>query len=75
MTPDDENVIVVAQHLLGVLVAVHDEDGFTLFAGHRGHVESLHRLLAPEPRQLRVRIPHITGDGVVERPEILEVVE
>ena len=75
MTPDDENVIVVTQHLLGVLVAVHDEDGLALLAGHRGHVDPLDRLLPPQPGQLRVGVPHVAGDGVVERPEVLEVVE
>ena len=67
--------LVVAQHLLDVLVAVHDEDGLALLAGHRGHVEPLDRLLAAQPGQLRVRVADVARDGVVERPEVLEVVE
>jgi hypothetical protein len=66
---------VVTQHLLGVLVAVHDEDRLTFFTGHGGHVEPLDRLLPPKPSQFRVRIPNIPGYRVVEGPEVLEVVE
>ncbi len=40
---------IVTQHLLGVLVAVHDEDGLALLPWHRGHVDPLDRFLAPKP--------------------------
>ena len=67
--------LVVAQHLRDLVVAVHQEDGLGLVVRHPRHVEALHGRLAPHPGQLRVRVPHVAGDGVVEAAEILEIVE
>ena len=67
--------LVVAQHLLDVLVPVHDEDGLALLARHRGHVDALDRRLVALLGQLRVRVSDVARDDVVERPEVLEVVE
>lgn len=68
--------LVVAQHLLDVLVAIHDEHRQRFFVRQStGRFEALHRLFAADPRQLRVRVTDVAGDGVVKRPEVLEVVE
>ena len=67
--------LVVAQHRLDVLVPVHDEDGLALLARHRGHVDALDRRLVALFGQLGVRVADVARDDVVERPEVLEVVE
>src|SRR4029077_17765140 len=68
--------LVVSEHLLDVLVAVRDEHRQRLLVWQSPRrFQSLNRLLAAYPRQLGVRITNITGDGVVEGPEVLEVVE
>ena len=68
--------LVVAQHLLDVLVAIHDEHRQRFLVRKRSRrLESLHRFLATQPRQLGVRVTHITGYRVVEGTEILQVVE
>ena len=67
--------LVVAQHLLDVLVPIHDEDGLALLAGHRGHVDALDRRLVALFGQLRIGVADVARDDVVERPEVLEVVE
>ena len=67
--------LVVAQHRLDVFVPVHDEDRLALLAGHRGHIDPLDRRLLALPGQLGVGVADVARDNVVERPEVLEVVE
>ncbi len=67
--------LVVTQHRLDVLVAVHDEDRLTLLAGHRRHVDPLDRRLMALFGQLRVGVADVARDDVVECPEVVEVVE
>jgi hypothetical protein len=67
--------LVVPEHLRDLVVAIHHEDGLGRLVRHARHVEALHGLLAPRPGQLGVGVPDVAGDGVVEAPEVLEVVE
>ena len=67
--------LVVPEHLRDLVIAVQHEDGLGLFVRHPRDVEALHGRCAPRAGQLGVRVPNVTGDGVVEAPEILEIVE
>jgi hypothetical protein len=67
--------LVVAQHRLNVLVPIHDEEGLALLTGNRGRLKPLDRRIAGRLRQLRVGIADVARDDLVERHEILEVVE
>src|SRR6202012_2829601 len=62
--------------LLDILVAIHDEhrQRFLVRKRTRG-LESLHRLLAAQSRQLGVRVAYVPGDRVVESAEVVQVVE
>lgn len=67
--------LVVAQHRLDVLVPVHDEYRLAFLAWHRGHVDPLDRRLVALLGQLWIGVADVARDDVVERPEVLEVVE
>ena len=76
MTAAERERLVVAQHLLDVFVAVHDEHRQRFLVRKRARrLESLHRFLAAQSRQLGIRVAHVAGDRVVERTEVVEVVE
>ena len=40
---------------------------------HEGRVEPLHRVVPTRLGQLRIRVPRVPGDGVVEEAELLTV--
>jgi len=68
--------LVVSQHLRDLVVAVHHEDGLRVVGhGHARQVQALDGSFAPALGQLGVGIAHVAGDGVVEGPEVLEIVE
>ena len=67
--------LVVLQHLLGVFIAIHHEDGFAFLARYSRNLDALHRFLASQPGEFGVRVPHIAGHEIVELPEVLEIVE
>ena len=76
MTPADENVSLSRSICWTSSWRYTMNIGSDSSCGQRPRrLESLHRFLAAQSRQLGVRVAHVTGDRVVEGPEVLEVVE
>jgi hypothetical protein len=70
-TPDSS----VSRVATRVIDSRDHEDGFTFLAGHHREVQPLNGFLAAHPRQFGVGVANVTGDCVVECPEVVEIVE